>query len=90
LAYLRLAYKGMAASAPKQSFPTIAAAAAWVKSVVEAPGVGLDATQLVAVRKAITADLTAAIGPPNGTTGFDPARFVAELNHIETALQGVK
>lgn len=88
LELLQLAWRGIASTVSDQKLPTVAAAATWIKTAEESflP----DTTRLTAVRKAITADLTTAIGPPNATTGFDPAKLKAEVSRISTAIGGVK
>jgi hypothetical protein len=89
LAFLQGIYPAMAAGFPSPPPVNNAAMLAWMKSKVEAPGVGLSATQLVNLRKAISAELVVAFGT-------DPAALVnvttypAELRKIGTALNSVK
>lgn len=88
LAFLQSAYSAMAANL-KPGLATNADALAWLKSVIEAPTVGLTLAQVVGVRKAIAAELSATMGT-GSTTPLDSAKFQSELSKIANALKGVK
>lgn len=88
LAFLQAAYKGMAANV-KPGLATNADALAWLKAVIEAPGAGLTATQIVSTRKAVGAELLRALGA-SPTTALDQTKFAAELGTISNALAGVR
>ncbi len=60
----------------------------WMKSVVEAPTIGLTAGQIKRLRTAIAAELGRAWGA--NTAPLAPADAAAELARIAGALQGVK
>ena len=89
LAFLQSAYKGMAAQAGSQPIATAGDMQTWMKGVVEAPGVGLTATQLVNTRKAVAAELTSQFGTAP-TQAVTPAGAALELNRIAAGLAGVK
>lgn len=90
LAFLQEVYAGMASSAGSWTgVSTTAQLLAKMKSIVESPGVGLTATQVVNLRKAIAVELdtaftTAANAPVNLTT------VASELSKVANALKGVK
>lgn len=87
LAYLQASYKGMAAQVPADK-TTNAAIAAWMKTVVESPGNGITATQVVNLRKAIAAELLAAWGAT--TAPLNTADAAKEILKIATALSNLK
>jgi hypothetical protein len=90
LKYLQLVYAGMAQQAKSQTgLKTNADALAWIHGIVAAPNVGLTATQLVNLRKAIAAEMQATFGT-TGTTPIDLAKLAAELDAISKALAGVR
>jgi len=90
LSFLVAAYKGMSVAVPAMAsnLKTNAAAMAWMKSVIEAPGVGLTPTQLTGVRKVIAQDLATVLGTA-ATAPVDLTKFAAELAKVSQALQGV-
>lgn len=88
LAYLQLVYGGMAKQVPA-TVKTNADAFAWITSVVRAPTVGLSATQVQNLRKAISTELTASFGT-SASASIDPMKLAAELTTISKALSGVK
>lgn len=88
LAFLQAAYAAMAVQAKTQTFTTNVQAVAWMKTVIEAPGVGLTATQVVNLRKAIGAELSAKWGTTNAPLA--PADAASELAAIASALAGVR
>ena len=88
LDFLKAIYLGMAASVPD----TIATAKAlhdWEVSKVQAPGVGLGATQVVNLRRAIAAEMAATFGT-QATAALTPAAAAAELGKIASALKAVR
>ena len=89
LAFLVQAYQGMAAQAPARAIATNADLYSWLKGVIQAPGVGLAATQVVALRTAVAAELTAALGT-SGTAPLTPQAAAAELGRIAAALGRVR
>lgn len=89
LAFLQAAYAAMANAALTRTEKTNAAFVAWMKTVVEAPGVGLTQPQVKNLRTAIGQELSRAWG---GTvlTPLTPANAAAELGVVAKALAGVR
>lgn len=88
LAFLKAAYKAMATK-HKDGLITIKDALTWMRSVVEAPDVGLPTTMLVPLRKEIGKELTAAVGSVLNAP-LDHDKFAAALRKIADALKEVK
>ncbi len=90
LGYLQSVFRVFAATPSTDTPTTVASAASAAKNAIASPGIGLKATQLVGVRKAITVQLTADLGDPASTSPLDPAKFTAEMSKIVSSLQGVR
>lgn len=89
LAFLQAAYSTMALGIKSQTtIKTNADAATWMKSIVEAPGAGLTAAQVVNLRKAVGTELSTAWGTT--VKPMDLVTLAAELDKIATALKAVK
>lgn len=88
LAFLHAAYVGMAAN-PPAGLVTNNDVFNWMKSVVQAPVIGLKATQLAGVREVIAADLAKTFGA-SPTAAADLAKVKTELSRVANALAGVK
>lgn len=99
LAFLQGSYQNMALK-QKAGMQTNKDAGAWMKAFIEAeidPATGqpkagdprLGPNQILAVRKAIAADMAAAI-PGTQNTPLDLPKLVAELTKISNSLAGVK
>jgi hypothetical protein len=90
LVFLRSVFQLFASLPVANVPPTVAVAASEIQTAIASPVGGLKPTQLPGVRKAVTAELTTALGSPTSTAGLDPAKYLSEMNRIATALQGVK
>lgn len=89
LAFLKGAYQGMAAQVVSRSdLKTNSDFVTWMKSVVEAPGVGLTATQIKGLRMAIGNELALSWGTT--LAPLSPAAAAIELQKISNALNGVQ
>lgn len=89
LAFLQSAYKLMAAQAEKRTdLKTNADFVKWMKTVVEAPTVGLTLGQVKSLRTAVGVELASAWGAT--VAPLSGASAAAELNKIATALGGLK
>lgn len=88
LAFLQLAYATMATQASTRTDNTNATFVAWMKSVVEAPGVGLTVNQLRNLRTAVATELQSAWG--TNPAPLTAANAAAELTKISNALKGVQ
>ena len=89
LTFLQGAYKSMAVlAASRTDLTTNGAFVDWMKSIVEAPVVGLPTTKLVSLRNAIKAELSNAWGAT--AAPLTAAAASAELAKIAAALAGVR
>lgn len=90
LQFLQGVYNGMAVqSSTWTTIKTNGDALTMIKSVVDAPVVGLTATELVNLRKAIAAEMAKTFGTTT-TTPITLTALTAELANIAGSLQGVK
>lgn len=90
LAFLQQVYSGMVSlSKDWTDVKTNGDAFAKIKSIVEAPNVGLAPTKVANLRKAIGAELTSKFGTTS-TTSIDLPSLSTELDNISKALEGVK
>jgi len=90
LAFLQQVYAGMVSLVPGWTdVKTNADALNKIKGAVQAPGVGLSATQVQNLRKAIAADFVAKFGTV-GTTPIALPALATEVAAIANALKGVK
>ncbi len=90
LQFLQGVYAGMVAQAPTwTAVKTNADALTMIKGIVQAPGVGLNATQVQNLRKAIAANFATVFGTAS-VTPIDLTALSVELGNIATALKGVK
>lgn len=89
LAFLQAAYAAMAKLAPSlTTVKTNADALAWMKSIVQAPGVGLTPAQVVKLRTTIGVHLQAAWG--KDMASLELTAMAMELDKVAKALSGVK
>lgn len=90
LAFLQSVYAGMSDQAKSWTdVHTNADALVKMKAVVEAPSVGLTATQVQNLRKAMAAEFVKAFGT-TATAPIDLTALSAELLKIANALKGIK
>lgn len=90
LAFLQSVYAGLESVVPSWTdVKTNADALAKIKAVVQTPGVGLNATQVQNLRKAIAADFAKVFGT-TGTTPITLAALGTEIAAVANALKGVK